>query len=264
MQEQTVEELRELLLGSRRITDELLARLEEHDLQPSEVISLLESFALVERRLAPIVEQLRTATSQQRQREEERSIRQFVLGALQEIGVPQTAGFLEDYLYASDLVVLKTRGLGALRRDEYRAWDRQRRNGRPRLAYVVPCLDESGSPVARWMARSDWPLRERLLVPGAEELWEAHRLRALIDGHGEAADDGDVLFLPLIERYAGELFEDGTELGALDSEGLERLRAKAEKRIATQERAVSQARDRTARRFEKWDEPTRLWGKADR
>ena len=39
------------------------------------------------------------------------------------------------------------------------------------------------------MARSDWPLAQRLIVPGAEELWAAFRVVALIRAHREALEE---------------------------------------------------------------------------
>src|SRR5262245_686858 len=118
-------QLRAILIDSHKVSEELLARIDD-SIEPAEAVSLLESLALIDGRRASVLEEFRAAASASRQREEERSIRQFVLTALGEIEMPQTAGFLEDYLYAKELVVLKTRGMGALRRDEYRAWERLR------------------------------------------------------------------------------------------------------------------------------------------
>src|SRR5207237_510324 len=138
----------------------------------------------------------------------ERSIRSYVLEALHEVGTPQTVGFLEDYLYASKLVEFKSRGVGALRRDEFSAWHTDRQKDRMRVAYIVPCLDENGPKATGWMARSDWPLPKRLIVPGAEELWSTSRVVALIGAHREALEEQGALFTERITRYAREALGD--------------------------------------------------------
>src|SRR5436189_2814389 len=116
------DELRTLLEASRDEIAVLLERLAT--LEPVELAALLESLALHDQQRAALLHAIRNQASNTRRREEERSIRQFVLRALAEIGSPQTAGFLEDYIYARERIVLKTRGFAALRRDENRAWRR--------------------------------------------------------------------------------------------------------------------------------------------
>lgn len=194
-----------------------------------------------------------------RRREEERSIRQYVLAALEQIGVPQTTGFLKDYVYATELVEVKSRGMGALRRDEYRAWDRLR--DRPRKAYIVPCLDEDGRPVPRWMARSDWPLHRRLVVAGAEQLWELDRVRSLLAAYRESDPEADALFRPQIERYAREVLGDGAiQDVSLDEVWLTRLRSAAGDRQASLEPAVIAAQEKAAMKLAKIEEAQQLWG----
>jgi hypothetical protein len=258
-------ELRALLLDGREVTDRLLAHLEDPAVEPADVLNLLESLAVVEQRKAPLVEAFRAEASTQRRREDERSIRQYILGALDEIGVPQTAGFLEDYLYARDLLLLKTRGMGALRRDEYRAWDRLRQRGRPRVAYIVPCLDEGGNAVPRWMARSDWPLRSRIVIPGVEELWQIHRVRVLLAAYETTEPEAAARFLPLIEQYAGEAFDhEGGPPPENPEKWINDLGAIARTRIARLEKTLAKTSHRAAASLESLDEAKRLWGRATR
>src|SRR4051812_26891066 len=96
----------------------LLDALSAEAVDPVELTAMLESLSVRERERARLLDAVRLEASKTRRRDEERSVRQFVLRALGEIGTPQTAGFLEDYLYARDRVVTKTRGFASLRRDE--------------------------------------------------------------------------------------------------------------------------------------------------
>jgi hypothetical protein len=251
-------QLRAVLLDSRKVSEELLERAND-TIEPAEAVSLLESLALIDRRRASVLEEFKAAASASRQREEERSIRQFVLSALDEIEMPQTAGFLEDYLYARELVVLKTRGMGALRRDEYRAWERLR--DRPRVAYIVPCLDEQGHAVPSWMARSDWPLEGRIVVPGVEELWRLGRVRALLKAYREADNDAESLFLPAINRYAAEAFGDAAiEAAVPDKRSLQALSDRVDESIAELETKLAPARRSVTERFSHAEEQQQLWG----
>jgi hypothetical protein len=257
-EQESLVELRTVLAQGREAADRLLARLDDNA-DPVEIVSLLESLALVDERREHILEQFRKEASSIRRREEERSIRQFVLRALDEIGVPQTTGFLADYLYATELVEARSRGMGALRRDEYRAWDRLR--DRPRVAYIVPCLDEDGRPVARWMSRSDWPLERRLVVDGAEELWSKERVLALLNGYRTSDPRRPSLFVPLVERYARQAL--GQEFMPHTIRGHEALRS-VETAVRTErdtlEPSVAAAQERLAASFAHLDEDQRFWG----
>jgi hypothetical protein len=252
-------QLRAVLLDSHKVSEELLKRLDD-SIEPAEAVSLLESLALIDQRRAIVLEEFKTAASASRQREEERSIRQFVLSALDEIEMPQTAGFLEDYLYATEFVVLKTRGMGALRRDEYRAWERLR--DRPRVAYIVPCLDEEGHAVPSWMARSDWPLEDRIVVAGVEELWRFGRVRSLLKAYRDADTDAESLFLPAITRYATEAVGDVAidEANVPDKRSLQALSARVDESIAGLEAKLAPARKRVAERLSHTAEQQQLWG----
>ena len=137
-----------------------------------------------------------------RKREEDRSVRQVVLRALDFVGAPQPAWFLQEFVWARDRIDLKTRRFGSLRRDEFRAW--RRRPGH-RLAYVIPALDSEGHAVASLMARSDWPLGDRLVVEGARRMYMLKGLegvfRAIKESRESKSRDS---YGSLVERCASE------------------------------------------------------------
>jgi hypothetical protein len=253
------EELRRLLESIADSIQTILARIDQGD--PVELAALLESLTELDAEKTAVLEALRSEASQVRRREEERSLRQFVLRALEEIGSPQTAGFLEDYVYATERVVLKARGFGALRRDENRAW--RRRPGH-RIAYVVPCLDGEGSPVSRWMARSDWDIEERAVVPGVESLWQWVRVRALVNAKRSDGDElGEPLYRRLLERYVAEARASENETIEEGIGSLEAVEAEAAREIERLEKMVSRKRADVAKRLRQLDPEQALWGATD-
>ncbi len=107
-------------------------------------------------------------------------IREVVLAALDELGWPQNARFLEEYLWAKRQLQLDSRAFASLRRDELRAW---RRSPGARSAYIVPALNPDGSANPRWLASSAWDLPRRILAiepppvsasVTATRAWRAH------------------------------------------------------------------------------------------
>jgi hypothetical protein len=250
-------ELRNMLVHGREVTDQLLARL-EHDPDLVEVVGLLESLALVDDRRQRLLDELRKEASSLRRREEDKSVRQLVLRALDELGMPQTPGFLEDYLYGTQLVEVKSRGMGSLRRDEYRAWDRLRE--RPRLAYVVPCLDDRGDPVPSWMGRSDWPLARRIVVDGAEELWRLRGVAALAEAYRSAEGAARSLFVPMIERHAREAFGDEVVAPELAEDSIDGLASAVQSRESAVAGRVTESQERVAARLKDLDEGRLFWG----
>lgn len=248
-----------LLDESRAETDGVLERLRSENVDAVELVAMLESLSLRDRERAQLLDQARVEASATRRRDEERSIRQFVLQALEEIGVPQTSGFLEDYVYARERVLLSTRGFGALRRDENRAWIR--RPGH-RRAYIVPCLNEAGRAVPRWMARSDWPIQERVCVPGVDQLWRWARVfvlaRAARDEDNETAS---ALYLPLVEKYATEARGDDAEPEAARAGiSLAEAEEEATQQVERLRRELAAPRAELAGRFADFDAEQQLWG----
>src|SRR6266516_3166015 len=210
-----------------------------------------------------LIRALREEATEVRKREEERSVRQFVLRALEELESPLNAGFLQDYVWARYGIDLDTRGFGALRRDERRSWGR---NPGRRRAYIVPTLDADGHPLARWMARSDWDLEHRITVVGdGERLLDLQKIRALVKIRVDAEqvhDFGDPIGL-LIDKHAREILaespvidDDATARGARIAE----LRERADTEFSELAAKVSAAQKAAAARLADRPEEEQLWG----
>jgi hypothetical protein len=254
-------ELRDVLTDVREVADGLLTRLEAADLTPAQAVGMLESLAQIDRRRADVLSRYRTVAAEQLRRAEERSIRQYVLGALGNIGTPQAAGFLEDYLYAHELVEFRSRGVGALRRDEFSAWHSDRKKDRMRTAYIVPCLDEDGRKATRWMARSDWPLAQRLVVSGAEELWTTSRVVAMTRAYRDADEESGALFTERIDRYAREaLGDDFVDQISARADRYDELEKAATEQIEVMRERVEASQEQTADRLTGLNEEQQLWG----
>jgi hypothetical protein len=104
-------------------------------------------------------------------------VRAVVLAALDELGWPQNARFLEEYLWAKRELQVDSRAFASLRRDELRAW--QRSPG-ARTAYIVPALNPDGSANPRWLTSSAWDLSRRVVAsPESERLFDLHKIHAL-------------------------------------------------------------------------------------
>jgi hypothetical protein len=253
-----IDELHSILELSSRELNELLARLP--GLDPVELVARLEALAMLDRRRAAFLDLARNDASTSRRRDLDQSLRKFVLAALSEIAVPQTAGFLEDYIYARERVLLKTRGFSALRRDENRAWRRQPEG---RIAYIVPCLDPEGRALPRWMGRSDWPLMDRVAVPGAEELWESERFLTLLAAWREEPSDlADAVYLPLLEKYAASSHGD-SDMASLKRDDHERLELGIEASLGVVREAIEERRRELAGAFERMSSEEQLWGRGD-
>jgi hypothetical protein len=253
-------ELLDTLVASHDQTGSLLGSLRRGEVDPVELVARLESLALLDSRMGELLELARRQASTVRRRDEERSIRQFVLQALAEISVPQTAGFLEDYVYARERVVVSTRGFGALRRDENRAWRRSTPERR-RRAYIVPCLDDTGVAVPRWMARSDWPLRSRIALPQAQALWRWTRVLVLAQLSREQDDDTvATLLAPAVRKYALEATHDEAEPAVELPDSVPELEQLASHEAERLGRDLEGAVERVAASFADLEEEKQLWG----
>jgi hypothetical protein len=257
-------QLLRILIETQAEIGRLVPRLERDDIDSVELVTHLEGLARLDRVRQSELEQFRHEASFERRQSEERSIRQFILGALEEIGVPQTAGFLESYVYARERVMLNSRNFGALRRDENRSWARP--NVR-RRAFIVPCLDHVGRPVPKWMARSDWPLEDRVFVPGCEELWAWHRVRTLFEALDEDVDEASAhLYLPLIEQCVAEARGErvsepiAPDPYAYDAAELDADRLAAGRAIEELQDRLAPERAAIARRLATGTEAQLLWG----
>src|SRR6201996_1663539 len=104
-------------------------------------------------------------------------IREVVLAALDELGWPQNARFLEEYLWAKRQLQLDSRAFASLRRDELRAW---KRSPGARTAYIVPALNKDGTANPRWLTSSAWDLPRRVIAsPETERLFDLQKIDAL-------------------------------------------------------------------------------------
>ena len=251
-------EFRQLLHQQKQLTDRLLEQLDDPNVSSISLLEIIEAVERLDRRKAELALAFREEVSLLRIREEERSIRQFVLRALDLVGYPQPARFLRDFMWAHERIDLETRGFGALRRDEARAW--RRRPGH-RVAYIVPALDPAGHALARWMARSDWPLASRIAVEGADRLFTLTGLSSVFRARGEAPPDIRDPYLPLIEQYATVL-----EIGRRpaqplpESDWLSSVKANLEKEIQTLEPLVVSKQGDRERQLASMPEEQQLWG----
>jgi hypothetical protein len=132
---------------------------------------------LDQRREELIGELRRTASAGIRATKPGPPIREVVLGALDELGWPQNARFLEEYLWAKHQLQLDSRAFASLRRDELRAWERA---PGARSAYVVPALNPDGSANPRWLTSSAWDLPQRVIASAeTERLFDLQKILAL-------------------------------------------------------------------------------------
>jgi len=263
--------LREVLHEQRNVLEQLVVLASDDDPRPAELIDRVDVLEGLDAKRDAFIQLLRKEASQTRLRQEEKSVRQFVLEALREIDRPQKAGFLNEYVWASEQVNLDTRGFGALRRDERKAWERHR--GRriagdrrpPRSAYIVPALDAEGRPHPRWVTRSDWPAERRVVLQPEDRLVELTKLTALIRARRQRKHEEPYDPLgSLIEKHAGQLLEDfdapPISEDARREEWLERVGKRAEKESKKAERATQEERRAAAQRIEALPEESQLWG----
>src|ERR1700674_3406911 len=114
-----------------------------------ELVGTLEETLRLARRREELIDELRRAASAGRRASRPGPpIRAVVLAALDDLGWPQNARFLEEYLWAKRELQLGSRAFASLRRDELRAW---RRSPKARSAYIVPALNPDGSANPRWL-----------------------------------------------------------------------------------------------------------------
>jgi hypothetical protein len=194
------------------IRDDLAAALEEtlkltrrlaEDVRDAEVpvAELVAQAAMIDRldqRRDELIERLRrTASAGIRAARPGRPIREVVLGALGELGWPQNARFLGEYLWAKHQLQLDSRAFASLRRDELRAW---RRSPGARAAYIVPALNADGTPNPRWLTSSDWDLPRRVIATAeTERLFDLQKILAL-NVRGSRGPLGT-----LLERYVAQV-----------------------------------------------------------
>jgi hypothetical protein len=166
--------LEETLKLARRLAEDA----KNADVPVAELVAQATMLGRLDQRREELISQLRrTASAGFRATRPGQPIRQVVLAALDELGWPQNAHFLEEYLWARHQLQLDSRAFASLRRDELRAW--QRAPG-ARSAYIVPALNPDGSANPRWLTSSAWDLPQRVVASTeTERLFDLQKILAL-------------------------------------------------------------------------------------
>jgi hypothetical protein len=161
-----------------RLTRRLAEDARDTDVPVADLVAQASMLGRLDQRREELIDQLRrTASAGRRATTPGPPIREVVLAALNELGWPQNARFLEEYLWARHQLQLDSRAFASLRRDERRAW---RRSPGARPAYIVPALNPDGSPNPRWLTSSAWDLPRRLIAsPETERLFDLQKILAL-------------------------------------------------------------------------------------
>jgi len=194
--------VRDELVGTLEETLRLARRLAENarddEVPVAELVAQASMLGRLDERREELIGQLRRATSAGiRASRPGPPIRAVVLAALDELGWPQNARFLEEYLWAKRQLQLDSRAFASLRRDELRAW---RRSPGARSAYIVPALNPDGSANPRWLTSSAWDLERRVVASAdTERLFDLQKIVAL-RVHGSRGPLGT-----LLERYVTQV-----------------------------------------------------------
>ncbi len=178
-----------------RLARQLAENARDHQVPVAELVAQASMLGRLEERRTELIGELRrTASAGIRAARPGPPIRARVLSALDELGWPQNARFLEEYLWAKCQLQLDSRAFASLRRDELRAW---RRAPGARPAYIVPALNRDGSANPRWLTSSAWGLERRVVASAqSERLFDLQKIAAL-RVRGSRGPLGT-----LLERYA--------------------------------------------------------------
>jgi len=192
------DELVAALEETLRIARQLAANARDGEVPVAELVAQASMLGRLDERRESLIGQLRReASADVRAARPGQPVRAVVLAALDELGWPQNARFLEEYLWAKREVQVDSRAFASLRRDELRAW---RRSPGARSAYIVPALNPDGSANPRWLTSSAWDLRRRVVAsPESERLFDLHKIHAL-RVRGSRGPLGT-----LLERYAARI-----------------------------------------------------------
>jgi hypothetical protein len=190
----TRNELVATLEETLRLAQRLAEDARDDDVPVADLVARATMLGRLDQRRGELISQLRrTASAGMRATTPGTPIREVVLQALDELGWPQNAGFLEEYLWAKRQLQLDSRAFAPLRRDERRAW----RRAPSARAYVVPALNPDGSANPRWLTSSAWELQRRVIAsPETERLLDLEKIAAL-RVRGSRGPLGT-----LLERYA--------------------------------------------------------------
>lgn len=252
------DELVAALEESLRLTERLTADARDSDVPVAELVAKAMMLnRLTERREELLGELRRTASAGARASGTVQPIRKVVLETLDQLGGPQNAGFLEDYLWATRQLQLESRAFASLRRDERRAWDR---TAGARDAYIVPALNADGTANPRWLTSSAWDLSRRVVTSArTERLFDLQKIVAL-KVTGSRGPLGT-----LLERHAVQVL--GMEpppVSASDSvtrSWRRRVRAKAAAEIESLRATEDPERAKAAAELARLPAPDRAWGR---
>ncbi len=191
------DELAATLEETLRLAQQLAEDARDDDVPVADLVAQSAMLGRLDQRREELISELRrTASAGIRATTPGPPIREVVLEALDELGWPQNAGFLEEYLWAKRQLQLDSRAFAPLRRDERRAW----RRAPSARAYVVPALNPDGTANPRWLTSSAWELHRRVIAsPDTERLLDLQKIAAL-RVRGSRGPLGT-----LLERYAKQI-----------------------------------------------------------
>jgi hypothetical protein len=186
--------LEETLKLARRLAED--AR--DTEVPVAELVAQATMLGRLDQQREELIGQLRrTASAGRRATAPGPPIREVVLAALDELGWPQNARFLEEYLWARHQLQLDSRAFASLRRDELRAW---RRSPGARPSYIVPALNPDGTANPHWLTSSAWDLPRRVIAAAeTERLFDLQKILAL-NVRGSRGPLGT-----LLERYVTQV-----------------------------------------------------------
>jgi hypothetical protein len=246
--------LEETMRLARRLADD--AR--DTDVPVAELVAQASMLGRLDQRREELIGELRrTASAGLRAAQPGPPIREVVLAALDELGWPQNARFLEEYLWAKRQLQLDSRAFASLRRDELRAW---LRTPGARSAYVVPALNPDGSANPRWLTSSAWPLTRRVVAsPATERLFDLQKIIAL-HVRGSRGPLGT-----LLERYVTQILdiEPPPVSASITATRAWRghVRSHASALIGAIRSGDDKDRDRIAARLSRHPDRDRVWGR---
>lgn len=247
--------LEETLKLARRLAQD--AR--DTEVPAAELVAQAVMLGRLDQRREELIDRLRrTASAGLRAATPGPPIREVVLEALDELGWPQNARFLEEYLWAKRQLQLDSRAFASLRRDEQRAW---RRSPGARSAYIVPALNPDGSANPRWLTSSAWDLPRRVVAsPETERLFDLQKI-IVLHVRGSRGPVGT-----LLERYVARILAIEPPPVSATATATRAWRA----RVRTHAAALADAirtrddaeRDRIAARLAVLPAQERVWGRA--
>ena len=180
--------------------------------------------------------------------------RERALAILAHVGLPLTPERLADLAALRPRPGLAPAQLAALLAREQRRWQR---DPTAEPAWLVPALDaDDGSPLPRYLARSDWPLEQRLIGGYTPAVLTLRLLLRLLAGYraGGAAPDLARLVGRLARTVPDAVGADGT----LDPN---RARAAAETELAVLVHLEAAERQAAVARLAIFPPAEQLWGR---